>query len=153
MWFQCCIASSPLTDSEFLVLGGQHIARAMREIVTELTAEHRPVPHTLSHVRARVLKVDTPEPVRRAAAGDHQFAQQQVSHLKLSDIARLLLRPDIQAMPRQLDRLARTLRMAGHADRTKPAVCNPPSLPAALHPLPCQRCIAVWFAHVRIVVR
>jgi hypothetical protein len=133
------------------VLGGQHIAKAMLEIGAEMAAEHRPVPHTLSHVRARVLKVDTPEPVRRAAAGDHQFAQQQVSHLKLSDIARLLLRPDIQAMPRQLDRLASTLRMAGHADRTKPAVCDQPSLPLPWTPshanvglLSVSRTCALW---------
>lgn len=112
-----------VAGTEYLLLGGQHITKALSEVAKELEEQHLPVPDFYRQVRARVLRVDAPPAIRELAAGEHQFQQQQVKGLKLSDFARLLLKPHTQSLPTELQRLAHVLCVTGYAERVEQAVC------------------------------
>ena len=104
-----------------MLLGGQHIAKTLCEIEANLVAQYRPVPTPLGHVRA-VLLHNTPLEVRLAAAGDHQFAQGEVTRLKLSQTVALLLPQSTMQSPELPDRMVRMLRLGGRRDRVKDKV-------------------------------
>lgn len=125
--------ASPFVGNEYLLLGGQHIAKAMQNVAADLLAQHLPVPRELQFVRARVLKNAAPLQVRRAAAGDHQYVQQQVDPLRLSEIGAVMLHQATQSIAKPQQRLAEALRVSGHPDREKEPVCT--SAPVAL-PIP-----------------
>ena len=109
------------------MLGKQHLVRALLNLRAEvLAAKGNPSP-ALSYVRAKVLRHDTPRPVREAAAGESQYAQSGVRAVPLSGWARLLLSPDIQANPTALDRIYLALQRAGY-ERGSSDVCAGPPL-------------------------
>lgn len=78
-------------EEEYVVISGQTSVEALRMLQADLLAEHRDVPTVVQEVIARILKPETPVPVRQYAAGDAQAAQCMVDPLDLVDVARLFM--------------------------------------------------------------
>ena len=44
-----------VADSSYIVLSGQHVSRALRELVAEMRVQHVPVPRSMQVVQAKML--------------------------------------------------------------------------------------------------
>ena len=110
------------TGDKFVLIGGQHIALALLRRKQCLEAAHLPVPRTIALVRATVLGPETPKDVRTVAAGEHQYQQTMVVNFKISQILHLLLLPEIAAIKRPVERLARVLLVSGNKDSNRDPV-------------------------------
>jgi len=116
---------SSFPESRYTVLGGQHSCRAVWSLRKELIEKGLPVPHSLNFVRGNVLKSSTPLSVRMAAGGDHQFAQEQVTSMAVSQLIKHLVLGDTESTePTQslLKRCISGVRRAGW-DRPETEVC------------------------------
>lgn len=77
--------------AKYCVLGGQHSAAALCEIVADYRRAGKQVPEYYSTVRAVVMKRKTPFPIRQFIAGRAQQKQQTVKSVTVSDVARKIL--------------------------------------------------------------
>ena len=82
------------TATSFVVLGGQHTIKVLKEIREERQAESRALPDWLQFAYGNVVSPECPVDVRRKLAGDHQFRQRQVESVRLSRWAWALLNTD-----------------------------------------------------------
>jgi hypothetical protein len=69
---------------KYIVLGGQHTAKALQLLNAEAAALGTPVPHHLTVVLAKVLRDTTPLDIRQKLAGAHQAAQGDVIAVPMS---------------------------------------------------------------------
>ena len=115
----------PVAD-QYTVIGGQHTCWALQQLAKDYVRDRRDLPDWLTHMRADVLRHDTPLEVKLAAAGDSQFIQSNVRSLKVTDWARLLLADNIQTKYGDSAemRLAMSFRQAGWSREGDP-VCLP----------------------------
>ena len=87
--FRVPISSFFISDNTFVLLGGQHIAAALRKLYDHYKKERNfseeKIPNTVRFVEAEILRADTPLEVCRLAAGQHQALQCQVKGISSED--------------------------------------------------------------------
>jgi hypothetical protein len=76
------------TDGLYVILGGQHIALALRRIWEEEGGQRNDanVDECIKHVAAEVLRVNTPIELCKVAAAQHQFVQGDFHGLSTAEI-------------------------------------------------------------------
>ena len=83
------------SDTNYAVVGGQHISAAMRAVYLNMLKDKgchpNEVPEWLRCVYADVLKLDCPDTIARLAAGQHQRQQYNAKALTTEEILKALV--------------------------------------------------------------
>ena len=131
---------SPFSGSQLYVLSGQHGVGDLMDIRAHWVAEDRgDLPRWLQVVKANVLSVETPAEVRRLAAGEEQYRQQNVARVRVSEFLQHLCSwmpagPRVELVHRIVDAVA----VAGYPRPEKvcshlPASAGTPPIALPLH--------------------
>ena len=81
------------TEDKFVVIGGQHISRAVKETYDEYKRNRfreEDIPSALTVVEAEVLDYETPIQLVQLAAGNHQKLQSERREMNTENMCRML---------------------------------------------------------------
>ena len=81
----------PLTDGHFVLLGGQHVSAALKNIKDDMRKSGLAIPPTIGQVKALVLHQGTSKRLCLLAAGHHQTLQTNTTPVEVVDICNAII--------------------------------------------------------------